>query len=674
MSGRNFSVEDYLGPGGVIANALDGYEPRQVQVEMAGLVKEAFDDDLKLIVEAGTGTGKTLAYLLPAIMSGKKVVISTATKTLQDQIYLKDIPFLKKKVPEAHLSISGHARASLEGSSSEGKDRSPFRVFRTAQMKGRTNYLCKKRFREFAQAPLFDYLNDAKQFDKIRAWVSKTKTGDRSEIEGLSDLFRPWRDMSATAEQCLGTKCPDFEDCFISEMRRRAFAADIIIVNHHLYFADLAVRESNFGEVIPGHDAVVFDEAHSLASIARNYFGVEVGDRRIENLVRDIERWFRYEKKKISGTLNAMLKNLYTNSNRFFGQLPDDPKSYRLESCDQFGKAVQAGAGLEQSLKDLAQSLPAETGSSEDGDALGARALAMAGDLKFVLSTNEEGFVYWCEVRQRSKAVIANPIDLEDVLSSTLYSRKGPMIFTSATLSANEKFDYFKADMGFKAEAIEAKLESPFDYTKQTVFYVPGNRSPDPRDGNFADFVADEMESLVKASKGRAFLLFTSQRNLDHVYRLLSSRLEYRILKQGDAPKHELLIRFQEREPAVLFATMSFWQGVDVRGEALSLVAIDKLPFSPPGDPLMQARMEMVEKDGKSGFSEILLPEAILLLKQGLGRLIRTSTDKGILALMDKRIVTKGYGGDFLRSLPRFNMVRDHEALLRAAAGLGGKS
>ena len=604
-------IRDIFGEGGLLARALPGYEPRPQQLEMAQAVLEAIELDRPAVVEAGTGTGKTLAYLVPAILSGRKVVVSTGTKTLQEQLYLKDIPLLQKILPTP---------------------------FTAAYMKGISNYLCLRRFGESG-------IIDA----QLRDWVFKTKTGDRAELSDLADDDPVWKEIQSTPETRLGPKCQHFEQCFVTRMRREAQQANIVIVNHHLFFADLALRSVwPQAQVLPTYEAAIFDEAHGLEDVATEYFGVQVSSFRLMALARDIRKLAPAAAmlpEKIDGSSESMFA-LIRNAVGFDarGRVGDD--LWR-------GPLLSEYHALDNVLDEASNRLMQV--SDDEVKALARRAEEIRSELAMLVERRDRSYVYWVETRGRGVFLHASPVEVGPVLREKLVCQAAPLVFTSATLSVGGTFDYFRGSVGLdQAEETSClALPSPFNFARQAMLYVPRDL-PEPTETKFIDDAVFRMEQLLEITRGRAFLLFTSYRNLRAaVEQLRAADLPYKLLVQGDKPRTALLEEFRRDVSSVLCATGSFWEGVDVMGEALQLVVIDKLPFAPPDDPIGSARIELLRERGRDAFREYQLPRAALTLKQGFGRLIRHREDRGIVAVLDRRMVTKGYGRTFIGSLPR---------------------
>jgi ATP-dependent DNA helicase DinG len=624
------TMEEILGKHGILAKELDSYEYRPQQVEMAEAVSRALQKGGNLIVEAGPGTGKTFAYLIPAIYSGHRVVVSTGTKNLQEQIFFKDIPLLREMLPI---------------------------TFTVAYMKGRENYLCRRRFKIFSRQPLFKVLEEASFFKEVNTWASQTQTGDRSELGGIPDDFSAWAEICCSRDHCLGTECPDHKGCFLTRMRQSAAQAQVIVVNHHLFFADLAVRGLG-GEVIPSYKRVIFDEAHQLEEVITTYFGLGASNYQVEELARDITRELATGRRppvKLQGAVD----DLRGKAAQLFTLFQGDER-YRLRAMDPMVFSLLSD--IRNCLNTLRTILGKRAGSEEIA-ALIHRTQEIGGDLEFILSQGDPQYVYWCENRGRGVFLRASPIDVWQELDRRLYPRLETMIFTSATLSTQGGFGYFRERLGLK-EAEEHILPSPFDLQQQVVLYLPPGL-PEPSAPAFVQAAAREIEAILTITKGRAFVLFTSYKNMREVYGILEERLPYQLLIQGEGPKHLLLEEFKEDVSSVLFATGSFWEGVDVPGEALSCVIVDKLPFGPPTEPVTQARIERIASQGGNPFYQYQVPAAIITLKQGLGRLIRSTEDRGVLSILDSRILTKEYGKLFLQSLPPAPVVQRREEIRR---------
>jgi ATP-dependent DNA helicase DinG len=638
---RLTTVDEIFGENGPLAQAIDQFEPRAGQHRMAREVAAVLAGGGVLLAEAGTGTGKTLAYLVPALLSGRRVLVSTGTKNLQEQIYFKDIPALAGALPIR---------------------------FRAAYMKGRANYLCLHRLDQ-ARVSLPPGVVDA-----IAAWAEVTDTGDRAELDDLPDDSGLWQELAATADTCLGSECPQYQQCFVTRMRQRAAEADLVIVNHHLLCADAAVREQSYGEVIPDTQYLVLDEAHQLEDVATQYFGISLSNYRLDELVRDVERALRTgavpdpeaevqrAASRVSDHARAFFGNL-AMARRMRGRYGED----RLRvTADWFGEIVTDGLALSTALDGLeaaaalvARGTESGAGSdaSEDALTLARRARETRTDLQFLLAAADQAFVYFLETRGRGVFLRAAPIDVSAIIREQLLGRMHATVLTSATLAVDGSFDYIRQRLGID-EATEIRVPSEFDFARQSLLYLP-RRMPPPKAPEFSDAVARQVEEILQRTEGRAFVLFTSYTMMHAVHEMLMGRVPYPLLVQGTAPRSALLTSFRTTPHAVLLATSSFWQGVDVVGEQLSCVIIDKLPFASPGDPITAARIEAVTAAGRDAFGEYQVPLAILALLQGLGRLIRHRSDRGVLAVLDPRLRTMGYGRRFLASCPPAPVTQD---------------
>jgi ATP-dependent DNA helicase DinG len=628
--------------GGPLARALEGFEPRAGQVEMAEAVASALASRGVLLAEAGTGTGKTLAYLVPAILSRERVLVSTGTKNLQEQIFFKDLPVLREA-----LGVP----------------------FTATCMKGRGNYLCLHRFEAFRDSPAIRSYDEVANLRILERWAEDTETGDRAEVEDLPEDLPFWNEIAATTENCIGAECPRYSDCFVVRMRQRAAESDVVIVNHHLLCADAAVRQSTFGEVIPRCANAIVDEAHQLEDVATQYFGLSVSNYRLDDLVGDVERVSGprlVSDAEQRGQIAASTRRIREHGRQFFAALQmvrlewTTPKAAetrtRIKAKD-LARVAEDGAALVAALEALEADVALTKEAPEDVLALGRRAAEIKDDLRFLLAAGDPGYVFFLETRGRGVFLRASPIDVSSTIRALLLDRMDATVLTSATLTVDGSFEYVRGRLGI-GRATELKLDSEFDYARQAILYLP-KRIPDPRQATFAAAAAREIVGILKLTCGRAFVLFTSYANLREVHRLASIELEYPILVQGSAPRSALLRDFKATPNAVLLATSSFWQGVDVVGDALSCVIIDKLPFASPGDPITAARVEAITARGGSPFGEYQIPLAILALKQGLGRLLRHRQDRGVLAVLDPRLRTMGYGRRFLASLPPAPVTTD---------------
>jgi ATP-dependent DNA helicase DinG len=630
------SLREFFGPGGLLARSHPQYEFRAGQLEMAEAVEEAFQRKRHLIVEAGTGTGKTLAYLLPALRSGRKVVISTGTKNLQEQLFFKDIPFLRE-------ALKADIRASY--------------------MKGRNNFLCRQKLYDMEGQPVLKGLEELDHFARIRDWEKKTETGDRAELTELPEGFPLWSRLDARRETCTGQKCPQFDRCFLTQMHRRAAAADLVIVNHHLFFADLAVRQDDFASILPDYSAVIFDEAHELEDVASQYFGKQVSNYRLDELARDTENALGL-KGLADRRLARLLRQLRKQSDAFFDSLPAEEGRFAFEDRPRFlERHADAYQALLDSLKALEVALASLGERADEMANLVRRAGELRRELQFLLESNERSYVFWYERRGRGVFLQATPIDVAPILQAALFERYDTLVLTSATLAVAGHFDYLKLRLGVRA-AEERVLSSEFDHAGQALLYI-SEHLPDIRTPGFVPEAAEEIARLLEASGGRAFVLFTSYNQMQEIYRRVEQRVGFPLLLQGTAPRTALLERFRRTPQAVLFATASFWQGVDVQGPQLSAVIIDRLPFAVPTDPVVKARIRALQEDGRNAFTEYQIPEAVIALKQGFGRLLRARSDRGVVALLDNRILRKQYGRLFLESLPPYRVTSNPDDVRR---------
>ena len=651
------SLREMLGPGGALSRVLPAYEARAPQLAMAAQVEHALARGRALVVEAGTGTGKTLAYLLPAARSGLKTVVSTATKTLQEQLAEKDVPLLRALGVDAKVAF----------------------------LKGRQNYLCLLRFEQFLRNPTFSVREEAAVFDAIAAWAETTQTGDRAELSELPENLASWRDLSATADQCIGAKCAHYDRCFVFRMRQKAAEADVIVVNHHLFFADLALRTSSAGDtgaaVLPKYDAVVFDEAHAVEEVATEHFGAQLSSFRVGELARDALKRLQDHPDRVEAL--GLATRLLREGRDFFEVAAEAAPERRTDlgrSSRQGGGgpavqgegrwallpgALRPAEAERQKLTEAIRALGAALSVTGDEQLalLERRCLGLNADLELFSETKRRpDLIHWAESRGGHLFLHASPIDVKGLLQDKLYDRIGPVVFTSGTLAVGGQLEYFAQRIGLSDDSgplfpLETHvLASPFDYQSNAALYLP-REMPDPQDPAFVEAVAGELRALLPITSGRAFVLFTSLRNMRAVHGLLADELPWQVLLQGDAPKGQLLKRFREK-PSVLFASQSFWEGVDVPGEALSLVVIDKLPFASPAEPIVAARIDRLRAEGQDPFYRYQLPQAALALKQGFGRLIRSATDRGIVAVLDPRMTRKGYGRVFIDSLPPCRMLR----------------
>jgi ATP-dependent DNA helicase DinG len=644
------SLHEFFSPGGILARSPLPFEYRPGQLEMAKAVERALAERRHLIVEAGTGTGKTLAYLLPALRTGQRVIVSTGTKALQDQLFFRDVPFLEALLGE----------------------------LRVCYMKGRANYLCRRKLFALRDQPILSGLDEIDEYRQIAEWEQITETGDRAELSALPESSALWHKLDARSDACLGSTCPDYRRCFITEMRRRALESDLIIVNHHLFFADTAVRlaagNAPDAGVLPESAAVIFDEAHELEEVASQYFGRSLSNLRFEDLARDTEVLLRG--KSSATQIPALTQQLRERARLFFAALPmpadgRHPFTNReefLESSGDLYLAVRSTLTLiESDLERLAD--------LDEAPGLKARAANLRADLEFMLESKATNTVFWLDRRAGSAAnsnqnsaprnvargahttfLQATPIDVSELLRELVFDQIPTVVLTSATLTVQGSFEHIRRRLGL-AETRELIVPSHFRYEKQALLYLPPSM-PDPREPDFVDAAAATIQRVLRITRGRAFCLFTSYNQMRALYERLLPVLDFPLLLHGSAPRKALLDEFRSTPNSVLFGTSSFWQGVDVQGEALSCVIIDRLPFAVPSDPVVQARMKAIEESGGKPFFDYQVPEAVLTLKQGFGRLIRSLEDRGVLVLLDPRITRQRYGQIFLQSLPPYRVTK----------------
>ena len=667
------TLHEFFSPGGILANSPLPYEYRQGQYEMAKAVERALAERRHLIVEAGTGTGKTLAYLLPALRTGQRVIVSTGTKALQDQLFFRDVPFLETLLGE----------------------------LRVCYMKGRGNYLCRRKLYALRDQPVLSGLSEIDEYQQIAEWERTTETGDRAELSGLPESSALWHKLDARSEACLGSTCPDYRHCFITEMRRRAMESDLIIVTHHLFFADAAVREMAAAApdagILPEAAAVIFDEAHELEEVASNYFGRSLSNIRFEDFARDADVLVRG--KEGSSQVHLLTQQLRERARLFFAALPHErdgrhPFSNREEFLESSGDLYLA---VTTTLKLLEAEFD-RLCDTDEAPGLEARAAALRADLTYMLEAKAANMVFWLERRGgnagansdlvrrsaprsgavRSTFMQATPIDVSEILHNLVWDQIPTAVLTSATLTVQGGFEHLRKRLGLGDAghgARELVVPSHFRYEKQALLYLPP-QMPDPRAAEFPEAAALTIERILRITRGRAFCLFTSYSQMRALYERLLPVLDYPILLHGTAPRKALLEEFRVTPNAVLFGTASFWQGVDVQGEALSCVIIDRLPFAVPSDPVVQARMKAIEEAGGRAFTEYQVPEAVLTLKQGFGRLIRSLEDRGVLVLLDPRVRTQRYGQTFLQSLPPYRVtqtITDVEAFFLEAGTKGSR-
>ena len=645
-------VRDVFTPDGLLARHLPGYEPRPGQLEMAEAIEELLSRAVEseecmgaeaLAIEAETGLGKTLAYLVPAIFSGGRVVISTNTRNLQDQILHREIPFLRKYIAPGLKAVC---------------------------VKGRQNYLCLYRWHQHAAAAQQELFSGADR-ERMAAWLETTRFGDRAELEWLSSSSPMWQKVCCLSHFCPGADCPEQQRCFLNRLRRTAASSQLLIVNHHLLFSDLAVRRNGYGEVLPRYQAVIFDEAHHVEKVATQFFGRSVSRYQILDLAADCERQALVsldagQRQGVLAHVQTMLGRVEALAAQFparKGRFPlreiwqDRPEVVR--HSDMLVKELEGLSGFLHDLK-----------AGEPWNQYSDRARILQEELSFItggiemdLPEGEHHHIHWFERTQKNLVFSATPVDIATELQETLFATTPACVFTSATLTAGGDFTYFFSRVGLDQDTRALTFSSPFAYRDRTLLYIPDQGFPEPGAPGFEQQSHEQMEALIRAAAGRALVLFTSFAAMEKAHTVLADRIGYPVLCQGQAPRHELLERFSGQTESVLLGVASFWEGVDIPGESLSLVIIDKLPFEVPSDPVIMARINKLKLEGKNGFFAFQVPRAILGLRQGVGRLMRRSTDRGVIAILDIRLLTKGYGKRFMRSLPPSPLVREIKAV-----------
>ena len=627
------SIAEILGHGGVLARCLKGFAARPQQLAMASAVADAIEAGGTLICEAGTGTGKTFAYLVPALASGRKVIVATGTRNLQDQLFHRDIPLIRRALGQP---------------------------VRTALLKGRGNYLCRHRLSRALADPSAHRPEVRRHLRQVRAWAAETRAGDIAEL-ALPEDAPVWPVVTSTADNCLGQECPSWHECHLLEARRRAQEGELVVINHHLLCADMALREEGFGEVLPGADCIVVDEAHQLPDVAAQFFGLSVSSRQVLDLSRDLcDEAARAAADMPEIALGARQLRPLVQGLRDAIAGPDRRAAWtELESAPGVPEAMEA---LLEGLLDLGGLLDtAAAGRSKGLDHCFARARSLAERLELLTGDADAEQVRWLEARGPGFRLHQTPLDVAELFRAYRQRHEVAWVWTSATLAVRDSFDHFAARVGAE-DALTARWDSPFDYPRQALWYLPRGM-PEPSAPDYGERVVAVSLEILAITRGRAFLLFTSHRALREAAGLLDGRLDYPLLVQGTAPRAELIERFVQLGNAVLLGTSSFWEGVDVRGEALSCVIIDRLPFASPGDPILQARMDALRRRGANPFRDYQLPQAVIALKQGAGRLIRDGADRGLLVVCDPRLLGRSYGRAFLDSLPPMSRARELDAV-----------
>lgn len=619
------SLEPIFAENGQLAKHISAYRPRPLQLDMANAINESFRKEAHLAVEAGTGTGKTFAYLVPALLAQHRAIISTGTKFLQEQIFFKDLPLIQKALDEHSFSV---------------------------MLKGRNNYLCTYRLhRAMAQARL-PSRTEVRQLNTISEWALHTKEGDIAEVSNVPENAPVWYRATSTTDNCLGGECPDLKKCFVYAQREKAQQADILVVNHHLYFADLALRQKGIQELLPDFPLAIFDEAHQLAQVASQHFTTHVSSRAMERLLNDMADELLTDAPEQLGELKKLTEQLNEELDSFFAPLQDH--SDALDSLsDESQQQLQAVVTQFDDMKQWAQHL----GNRSQGlDTCIQRFEQMQADIKNICYNNTQA-LSWYRIQNRQLYLNLTPVDLSEELDDSIRQSHLSCVFTSATLTVDGSFDYFKTQLGLDDIACQ-QWESPYDYRKQSILYAP-SELPDPRASDYPERLLEQTIPVIKAAGGKTFFLFTSHAMLQNIASQLPQHIDFPILVQGEMPKRDLVEKFRLLGNAVLLGTASFWEGVDIRGPELSLVIIDRLPFSSPSDPVLKANINHLKREGKDPFRQLQLPEAVISLKQGAGRLIRDYTDHGVLMICDPRIYRSNYGKIFVASLPPMSKTQD---------------
>lgn len=619
---------------GPLAKAIPGFNPRESQIELAAAVEDTLDANKVLIAEAGTGTGKTFAYLIPALMSGEKVVISTGTKNLQDQLFLRDLPVIRQHLP---LKV------------------------RIALLKGRGNYLCQHRLMSNEIDRQFVSKEMVAEYQHIQTWADRTRFGDIAELDNIPDDSPVLPLVTSNADNCIGAECNYYDECFLVKARRRAQEADVIVINHHLFFSDCAIKDKGFGELLPEYNAIIFDEAHLLAEIAGQYFGTHCSSRQFNELVSDIHTAaseIANDMPDLIAEMNELKLRLH-DVRLHFGS---DPKR---GSWTDLTRNVLLQRSIEQlhlQIEKVTEQLEIFSGRSQSLENCHERVQQLHLNLKLLTQPAPADQIHWYETYRKSFAIHHTPMNIAKIFKELVYRTQRSWIFTSATLTVANQFDHFIRTMGlYQSETLQ--LDSPFDYQKQALLYCP-RHMPEPNHRDFLTTLLSRAIPLIEACQGRTFFLFTSHRALQAAAEILQENISYPILVQGTRSKTQLLQDFTQIKHAVLLGTYSFWEGVDVRGETLSCVIIDKLPFASPADPILKARMHAMKQQNQDPFYQYQLPHSVISMRQGIGRLIRDGSDKGVIMIADPRLTTRRYGQAFIESFPNIPITRDPQQVL----------
>ncbi|HHW7506697.1 TPA: ATP-dependent DNA helicase [Mannheimia haemolytica] len=636
MTKYDDKIQHAFSENGLLSQNISGFRPRQAQLEMAQAVAKAVKFATPVVIEAGTGTGKTFAYLVPALLSGKKTILSTGSKNLQDQLFNRDLPTIQKA-----LKYKG----------------------KIALLKGRANYLCLERLDQVTAMGVLGDKSVLADLKKVSKWQNATKTGDLSECITIAEDSPILPQLVSTTESCLGSDCPHFKDCYVVQARRKAMEADVVVVNHHLFCADMAVKETGFGELIPEAELVIFDEAHQLPDIASQYFGQSLSSRQLFDICKDTNIVYRTELKDLA-QLGKAADHL-TKVVQDFRLLMGGEGQIRGNLRDLFRdkKVVDGLVKVAENIDFLSEVVKKALGRSETLDKIFERLAEVKVQLKKLMDTSVTGYCYWYEANGRSFGLHITPLTVADKFGEQLKNQQIGWVFTSATLEVGGKFDHFCQRLGIE-NAKQLVLQSPFDYQNQSLLCVP-RYLPDTNKSNTLTALGQLLKPVIEANKGRCFLLCTSYYMMRGLADFLREHSSLNVLLQGETSKSRLLEKFVKEDHSVLVATQSFWEGIDVRGDDLSLVIIDKLPFTSPDEPLLKARMEDCKIQGGDPFNDIQIPEAVITLKQGVGRLIRDVTDRGVVIICDSRLVMRNYGQTFLKSLPPSKRTRDLDNVIQ---------
>ncbi len=634
MTMNEIFIKQFFSEKGQLSNSIDDYRVRQEQVDISVLIDEAITHKKKLIVEAGTGIGKTFAYLVPAFLSGGKIIISTATKNLQDQLFTKDIPMIRDalKVPVT-----------------------------LAMLKGRSNYLCHLRLENAMIEGAFMTKEDVTYLHLVNQHAKHSEDGDRAELDTIPESSSIWPQVTSTKENCLGQDCSFYKECFVMNARKKALTADVTIVNHHLFFADLNMKEEGISELLPKATTVIFDEAHQIPDIASIFFGKNISTGQISEIVQDGYQLYLKHMKDVSD-FEPILNDLEKANKDFRLVFPRESNRYPYQKISSFNRFEYSYQELSEKLKKTIELLALHKDRDTEIEKYFDRTNEIISSFDAWIEDKDNNSIKWVEVYSQSVQLNNTPLSIAGMFAKHINNESTSWIFTSATLAVKANFDHFKNQLGLM-DADSVSKDSPFNYAEKALLFVP-KAMPEANHENFNFAVVNQIYPFIKASKGRAFILCTTLKSMREIFTLLQDKIEtdqldYPIYLQGDGSRNHLLNKFREHGHAILIGSLSFWEGVDVKGDALSLVVIDKLPFFSPEDPVLAARIDKINQSGKNAFMEYQLPNAVITLKQGAGRLIRDEFDKGVLVICDTRVIDKAYGKRMWQSLPPFARTRD---------------